>query len=102
MARAAAFLIDLPAAWRVAVAAQWNALAKMLFAQIHIKDHWVAAVEPQPSFAPFFNWDCQARRLSGGSEGHCFRGCTLPPGALVIAQPAIARPSSTAAGTRYL
>jgi hypothetical protein len=54
LARAAAFLNDLPAAWRAADGAQRNALARMLFAQIRIKDDWVAAVEPQPSFAPFF------------------------------------------------
>jgi hypothetical protein len=45
----------------------------MLFVQIRIKDDWVAAVEPQPSFAPFFRWDCQVRRLSGGSDGDRFR-----------------------------
>jgi hypothetical protein len=45
----------------------------MLFAQIRINDDWVAAVEPQPSFAPFFSWDCQVRRLSGGSDGDRLR-----------------------------
>jgi hypothetical protein len=69
LARAAAFLSDLPAAWRAADGAQCNALARMLFASIRIKDDWVEAVEPQPSFAPFFSWDCQVRRLSGGSDG---------------------------------
>jgi DNA invertase Pin-like site-specific DNA recombinase len=69
LAKAAAFLSDLPAAWRAADDAQRNALARMLFVQIRIKDEWVAAVEPQPSFAPFFSWDCQVRRLSGGSDG---------------------------------
>lgn len=87
LARAAAFLTDLPAAWRAADAAQRNALASMLFAQIRIKDHWVAAVEPQPRFAPFFSWDCHARRLSGGSDGHWSDGCILPPGAHLIATP---------------
>jgi hypothetical protein len=65
-------LSDLPAAWRAADDAQRNALARMLFVQVRIKDDWVAAVEPQPSFAPFFNWDCQVRRLSGGSDGGRF------------------------------
>ena len=73
LAQAAAFLSDLPAAWRAADDAQRNALARMLFVQIRIKDDWVAAVEPQPSFAPFFSWDCQVRRLSGGSDGDRIR-----------------------------
>jgi hypothetical protein len=72
LAQAAAFLSDLPAAWRAADDAQRNALARMLFVQIRIKDDWVVAVEPQPSFAPFFHWDCQVRRLSGGSDGDRF------------------------------
>jgi hypothetical protein len=57
----------------------------MLFAQIRIKDDWVAAVELQPSFAPFFRWDFQVRRLSGGSDGDRSVGCILPIGALLIA-----------------
>jgi hypothetical protein len=73
LARAGAFLSDLPAAWRVADGAQRNALSRMLFAQIRIKVDWVAAVEPQPSFAPFFTWDRQVRRLSGGSDGSRIR-----------------------------
>jgi site-specific DNA recombinase len=72
MAQAAAFLSDLPAAWATATAEQRNALARMLFQEIRINDDWVAAVLPQPSFAPFFDWDCQARRLSGGSDGDRF------------------------------
>jgi site-specific DNA recombinase len=72
LAQAAAFLSDLPAAWRAADDTQRNALARMLFVQIRIKGDWVAAVEPQPSFAPFFHWDCQVRRLSGGSDGGRF------------------------------
>ncbi len=74
---AAKFLSDLPAAWRAADDAQRNALARMLFVQVRIKDNWVAAVEPQPSFAPFFNLDCQTRRLSGGSDGIRTRGLSL-------------------------
>jgi hypothetical protein len=69
LAQAAAFLTDLPAAWHVADDAQRNALARLLFVQVRIKDDWVAAVEPQPSFAPFFSWDCQVRCLLGGSDG---------------------------------
>jgi hypothetical protein len=55
MAQVAAFLSDLPAAWRTADDALRNALARMLFVQVRIKDDWVAAVEPQPRFAPFFS-----------------------------------------------
>jgi hypothetical protein len=85
LAQAAAFLTDLPAAWRAANDAQRNALARMLYVQVLIKDDRVAAVEPQPSFAPFFSWDCQVRRLSGGSDGDRSVGCILPVGSLVIA-----------------
>jgi hypothetical protein len=85
LAQAAAFLTDLPAAWRAANDAQRNALARMLYVQVRIKDDRVAAVEPQPSFAPFFSWDCQVRRLSGGSDGDRSVGCILPVGSLVIA-----------------
>jgi hypothetical protein len=69
LAQAAVFLSDLPAAWRAADDSQRNALARMLFVQIRIKDDWVAARRPQPNFAPFFQWDCQVRCLSGGSDG---------------------------------
>ncbi len=75
--RAAAFLVDLPGAWRAADDAQRNALARLLFKEVRIKDDWVVAVVPQPSFAPFFEWDCQARRLSGGSDGIRTRGLSL-------------------------
>jgi DNA invertase Pin-like site-specific DNA recombinase len=67
--RAAAFLVDLPGAGRAADDVQRNALARLLFKEVRLKDEWVVAVLPQPSFAPFFDWDCQARRLSGGSDG---------------------------------
>src|SRR5215213_8343051 len=69
--RAAEFLGDVPAAWRAATDAQRNALARLLFSEVRIKDDWVVAVGPQPSFAPFFDLDCQTRRLSGASDGHC-------------------------------
>ncbi len=67
--RAAAFLMDLPEAWRAADDVQRNALARLLFEEVRIKDDWVVAVVPQPSFAPFFDLDHQARRLSGGGDG---------------------------------
>ncbi len=78
LARAAAFLADLPAAWAAATQEQRNALARLLFEEVRIKDEWVAAVQPQPTFAPFFALDCQARRLSGGSDGEQTRGYKLP------------------------
>jgi site-specific DNA recombinase len=75
--RAAAFLADLGAAWEAATDQQRNALARMLFEEVRIKDEWVAAVKPQPTFAPFFDLDCQSRRLSGGSDGIRTRDLSL-------------------------
>ena len=77
LARAAEFLGNLPAAWQAAEEAQRNALARLLFHEVRIKDDWVVAVGPQPSFAPFFELDCQARRLSSGSDGIRTRGLSL-------------------------
>jgi hypothetical protein len=68
LAQAASYLCDQPAAWRAADDAQRNALARMVFVQVRIKDDWVAAVEPQPSFTPSFRWDCHVQRLSSGSD----------------------------------
>ena len=78
LAQAAVFLSDLPAAWHAAHDAQRNALIRMLLVQVQIKEDRVVAVEPQPSFAPIFSWDCQVRHLSGGSDGirtRIFRTC---------------------------
>lgn len=75
--RAAAFLGDVPAAWMAATDGQRNAPAWLLFREVRIKDDWVVAVGPQPSFAPFFELDCQARRLSGGSDGIRTRDLSL-------------------------
>jgi len=75
--RAATLLADIPTLWASADQAQKNALARMLFAEIHVKDAWIVAVKPQPTFAPFFTLDCQARRLSGGSDGARTRGLCL-------------------------
>ena len=66
--RAAQFLVDLPAAWRAATEEEQNQLARLLFEEVRINDDWVAAVKAQPSLARFFDWDCQARGLSGGSD----------------------------------
>ncbi len=39
--RAAAFLEDLPTSWRAATDAQRDALARLLFCEVRIKDDWV-------------------------------------------------------------
>jgi site-specific DNA recombinase len=101
LAQAATFLSDLPAAWRAADNAQRNALARMLFVQIRVNDDWVVAVEPQPSFAPFFSWDCQARRLSGGSDGDRSRVRTMQDGTVVVAVPPERRVVSTSGRVPY-
>jgi hypothetical protein len=83
VARAAAFLRDLPAAWAVATPEQRNALARLIFQKVEIEDDRVVAVVPQPDFSPFFalaednetGWrdsatpDCQVLSLVGGSDG---------------------------------
>ncbi len=87
--RAAAFLADLPAAWAAANQEQRNALARLLFEEVRIKDEWVAAMRPQPTFAPFFALDCQARRLSGGSDGEQSREYKLPVAFFAVDIPVI-------------
>jgi hypothetical protein len=90
VARAAAFLSDLPAAWADATPEQRNALARLIFQKIEIEDDRVTAVVPKPDFAPFFaqaenemGWpdlatpDCQELSLAGGSDGHRFRVFSL-------------------------
>ncbi len=81
--RAAALLRDLPAAWAAATPDQRNTLARLIFQQVEIEDDRVAAVVPQPDFAPFFalaednetGWldeatpECQVTSLAGGSDG---------------------------------
>ena len=75
--RSAGFLADLPAAWHAATDEQRNSLARLLFEEVRIKDEWVAAVKPQPTFASFFDLDCQSRRLSSGSDGIRTRDLSL-------------------------
>ena len=53
--QAAAFLRDLPAAWRAAAADQRNELVQTIFQEVEITDDRVTAVLPVPEFAPFFN-----------------------------------------------
>jgi hypothetical protein len=82
LARAATFLSDLPAAWADATPDQRNASARFIFQKVEVEDVRVAAVVPQPDFAPFFvlaenemGWpdlatpDCQELSLAGGSDG---------------------------------
>lgn len=101
LAQAAAFLRDLPAAWEAATPDQRNALARTVFQSVEITDGRVAAVVPQPEFAPFFNLagverpsagnderqpspaapDRQASTLAGGSDGirfSTFRTFSVP------------------------
>ena len=75
--QAIAFLSDLPAAWRAATDEQRNQMARLLFEEVRVIDEWVVAVKPQPTFAPFFDLDCQARRLSSGSDGIRTRDLSL-------------------------
>jgi len=99
--RAAAYLKDLPAAWHAASDAQRNALARLLYEEVHIRDEWVAAVKPQPTFAAFFNLDCQMRRLSSGSDGGWSRNCTLPTGAVIVAEPPERQPVGISRRSSY-
>jgi hypothetical protein len=55
--RAADFLADLSAARHAATDEQHNALARLLFERLRIKDQSVAAVKPQAAFAAFFDLD---------------------------------------------
>ena len=83
--RAAAFLRDLPAAWQAATPEQRNALARVVFRSVELVDDRVAAVVPQPDFAPFFNLAEVEAGRAGNDEG----------------QPAVAAPerqASTLAG----
>ena len=75
--RAATFLGDVSAAWIASTDEQKNSLARLMYEEIHVKDSWVVAVKPQPSFSPFFDLDCQVRRLSSGSDGIRTRGLSL-------------------------
>ncbi len=84
LGRAAAFLNDVSSAWAVASDEQCNTLARLLFEEIRVKDDWVIAVQPQPSFAPFFNLDCQTRRLSSGCAGDRSVRYIMPPSVIFL------------------
>ncbi len=57
----AAFLRDLPAAWRFAGQAERHEMARLLFTEVVVQDNRVETVTSQPEFAPFFILDCQER-----------------------------------------
>jgi hypothetical protein len=84
-------------------------LARLVFQSVEIADDRVTAITPQADFAPFFVLALEAENveaapdvaetasmavaanerqtsvLTGGSDGGRFRGCILPPGAVVFA-----------------
>jgi len=96
LARTAALLRDLPAAWAAATPAERNELARLMFQRVEITDDRVTAVVPQVDFAPFFALvetdtttgqpllaapDRLVSTLAGGSDGGRSRGCvTTTPG----------------------
>jgi hypothetical protein len=54
LAKTAALLRDLPATWDAANDGQRQALARLVFASVEIKDDRLVAVVSQPGFAPYF------------------------------------------------
>ena len=96
----AALLADIRATWAVADQAQRNQLARLLFQEVHLRDHEVAALVPTPEFAPFFHLaGCEEvpdgaepagkkadspntqgcpETLRGGSDGGRIRACDTP------------------------
>jgi hypothetical protein len=56
LARAAAFLNDLPAGWEAATQEQRNQLARLLFERVEIRNKTVVAVTPRPEFARSSSW----------------------------------------------
>ncbi len=53
-ARLAGFLADVASSWRVATAAERNALARAVFADVRIDNRTAVAVLPRPELEPFF------------------------------------------------
>jgi hypothetical protein len=76
--RTAAFLADLPAAWRAADQEQSNRLLRLLLVELELNDKRVAAVVPHPEFAPFFALDWQAKYGRCGSDGLPSRAHVCP------------------------
>lgn len=62
IARAAAFLRDLPAAWRAATIEQRHQLCHLLFGEVKIGEQQLTSLTVQPDFAPFFWLDFEARQ----------------------------------------
>lgn len=104
--RLAGYLADVAGAWEAATPAERNERARALFSDVVIADRTAVAVNPRPDLRPFFVAmaeksgnavpDAPERRLSwdpmsqgscgiGGSDGGPFRGCILPPGAILFA-----------------
>ena len=54
LAKLAAFLADVPAAWKAATQEQRNKLARTLFDEVWLRDKEVVAVKPRRELDPFF------------------------------------------------
>jgi hypothetical protein len=91
-AQAAAFMRNLPVAWKAANAEQRHAQARLAFQSVEIGDDRVTTVIPQPDFAPFFaladeendngqtdqaDPHRQGSTLTGGSDGIRTRDLSL-------------------------
>jgi hypothetical protein len=71
----AAFLPDPPAARSAADDAQRDALARLKFEKVLLKEDWGVAVVPQPSFQAYVEWDCHDVYLANPTAG---RFCVFP------------------------
>ncbi len=73
LAKAAAFLRDLPAAWAAANPEQRNALARLVFQSVEITDDRATAIVVNPDFAPFFVAAGKGNTPAGepGCQGDC-------------------------------
>ena len=68
LAKLAAFLADVPAAWEAATQEQRNKLARTLFDEVWLRDKDVVAVKPRRELDPFFriNYEeSEARAIQG-------------------------------------
>lgn len=77
------------AAWTLATPPERNKLARQRFAKVVIKNRTAVAVMPQPDLRAFFTVvavNNDMKECTGGSDGIRYRGCMLPPGAMLIAE----------------
>jgi hypothetical protein len=88
LAQAAAFLRDLPAAWKAATPEQRNDLARLVFESVEVRDGQVIAVVVNPDFAPFFGVFGQQETPTGGT-GCQPDGETLGPAEATGFEPAL-------------